>query len=609
MKYKIQSCLPLWIWGTLFIIISGLTSCNVTRHVPDDAYLLRRNKIKLNADKKRNEKSELKEQLESLTAQKPNTYLFGIWPYKVWLYNLRYKKYQTDTSNFQIKSRTVEPPVILDTASIKKTMENMGYHLFNAGYFHHDITPSIDTDGKKAAVTYNVETGNRFIIKKIEYEVPDSNIHHMLLESTDASILKPEDYYSNTLAGEERNRIVNLMKERGYYNFTAENVRLELDTLSSSTTYSDNLAGSIIDIFLSRSYTNYEINVKIIVTDNQEQTAFKQYKIGNVIVYMNMTDTMRLGSLYQRANQDEILDDIQIIYEGDAYVGKNILERKILIKPNQMYSQSDYDRTIRQLTDLFVFQYVRIRYAESDREAEDPRVNVIILLSPSKKFEYNFNTEVSGGDIYIFGTNINTSITYNNIFKSANQLILTGSAGIAFENSENRKLQLFSQTFGANARLQVPGLLFFNPYLFGKNTYTRTILSGGLNYMDRAHFFFLRNINAGLTYQVTYPNFVTWNFKPAFVNILNLSNISEQFQQRMDSIPAIQNAYQPVFIEGQGVEYILNSNPRHQNSKHYVRLGLEEGGLLLSTINNITPIQNYAEYVRFDFDGRKYFFQ
>lgn len=597
----------LWMGIPIILFTMLLSSCSVTRYVPQDKYLLRKNKIVLESDKKGSEKEELKEQIETLTAQQTNTYLLGFMPYKVWLYNLRHKRYEQDSSNFQLRSKTVEAPVLLDTSMIGKSRENIGFHLYNNGYFHHQINTRIDTVGKKATVVYQIKTGNRYLIKNIHYEISDSNIYQILKTDSSIKFLQEKGYYSNTLAGEERNRIANLIKNHGYYNFSVEQIKLELDTLHASVIHSDNLAGSIIDALFSRNTSTYELRIKIKIEDNKQKNAFIKYKIGNVVVYMNMTDTMRLNSLYQLANNEVVNPELQIIYQGKPYLQAHILVQKILIKPGKYYSLQDYDQTIRQLTDLYLFQYIRIRYVASFAENGEPRVNVIILLAPSNKFTYGFNTEVSSGDIFILGANVNTSITYNNLFKTANQLSLTGSGGIAFENVNKKKLQLFSQTYGANAKFVVPGMLFFNINPFGKSKPAQTEISTGLNFLDRTNFFFLRNINAGITYKSAWQEHSQISIKPLFVNILKLSNISTQFQDRMDSIPAIKNAYQPIFIEGEGIEWVYNQSTLQDKRRMYLKVGLEEAGLLLNGINQMVNIRSFAEYVRLDFDARKYY--
>src|SRR4051812_12778449 len=85
--------------------IMVLPGCSTTKYLRTDQYLLRKVNVKLTTDKTFAEKGALSDQLYSLMPQQPNTYLFGFLPYKVWLYNIRYKKYQQDTSNFQLQSK------------------------------------------------------------------------------------------------------------------------------------------------------------------------------------------------------------------------------------------------------------------------------------------------------------------------------------------------------------------------------------------------------------------------------------------------------------------------------------------------------------------------
>ena len=89
----------------IIVLVSG-TGCNYTRHIPEGQHLLRSNSIKVRSNQNITRRGELKDNLEGLVSQKPNTYILWF-PYKLWLYNQRYDKYQKDTSNFQLKSKTV----------------------------------------------------------------------------------------------------------------------------------------------------------------------------------------------------------------------------------------------------------------------------------------------------------------------------------------------------------------------------------------------------------------------------------------------------------------------------------------------------------------------
>ena len=119
----------------IIVLVSG-TGCNYTRHIPEGQHLLRSNSIKVRSNQNITRRGELKDNLEGLVSQKPNTYILWF-PYKLWLYNQRYDKYQKDTSNFQLKSKTVEPPVIYDSSSKRRSVLNMKSYLFNQGLLRY----------------------------------------------------------------------------------------------------------------------------------------------------------------------------------------------------------------------------------------------------------------------------------------------------------------------------------------------------------------------------------------------------------------------------------------------------------------------------------------
>src|SRR5690554_3949574 len=124
--------------GILFILLLlfFFSSCAPTKHLEEDEYLLRRVKLDLKTDRTLSDKGALQESLQSLYLQNSNTYIFNLFPYKAWLYNLRYEKYQRDPLNFQITNRVVEQPVVFDSSLVAQTKENMRSFLWNNGYFH-----------------------------------------------------------------------------------------------------------------------------------------------------------------------------------------------------------------------------------------------------------------------------------------------------------------------------------------------------------------------------------------------------------------------------------------------------------------------------------------
>jgi len=596
------------------------TGCSTTRHLPEGTSLLRDIDIRLKTDKTFADKGALGDQLYALTMQRPNTYLLGKAPVKLWMYNLRYKKYQVDTNNFQIVAKVVEKPVIFDSILVRKTRSAMLDYLHNLGYFYATVEDEIKIKNRKARVIYKVNTGVGYLINEVAYDVKDEGVRSIIDKAAKETLLEKNKAYSNTLAGEERNRLTNAIRHYGYYRFTAENISFELDTLDKS--YFRNLENpfesAINFITLQKNKKKPTLDIKVVITKGDDSLAFRQYKFARVVVFPDYQDTADIRSDDMLVRND---DNLEFRYH-DPYVNTTILQKKIFIRPGKLYSQEDYDQTIRQLNDLGIFQYVRVRYFNNRQDSTNNTLNCYIMLSPTKKYDFSTNVEVSGGDLYVIGTAANLSLTNKNFLKGANQLTTIVSYGLEMGRNPNKpgpylnQLYLFSQNFGLNFRLAFPKFLLpVNQNKFSPRSLPRTVFNAGFNSLDRSNYFTLQSINASYGYTWRETAIKSWMVRPAFINTLHLSSISPDFQQRMDSIPAIRNSYQETFIEGEGVEFLINTEGRNKNKYAYARLGMEEAGLLLSGVNALSkafgsPLGfNYAHYIRFDFDTRQYVIQ
>ena len=109
---------PLYFVYCILISLLGV-SCNPTKHLNEGEYLLRKNNITLKTDKGITRRGELKDNIERLIVQKPNRYVLGLFPYKVWLYNARYEKFKNDSVN-----KSVEKPVVYDSMLVKRSSQN-----------------------------------------------------------------------------------------------------------------------------------------------------------------------------------------------------------------------------------------------------------------------------------------------------------------------------------------------------------------------------------------------------------------------------------------------------------------------------------------------------
>ncbi len=90
------------------LVLAILSACRSTKHLKENEYLLWKNRLDLRTDKVMLNKGEIKDNLESIIAQKPNSNYLDLSPVKVpmklWRYNRRYKKLSTRPDSLLPKS-------------------------------------------------------------------------------------------------------------------------------------------------------------------------------------------------------------------------------------------------------------------------------------------------------------------------------------------------------------------------------------------------------------------------------------------------------------------------------------------------------------------------
>lgn len=609
---KTSLCLP------VFLIICFawlLTGCDATRHVQDGAFLLRSNNIKLKTDKGITRKGELKDNLQRLITQKTNTYALGVFPYKIWLYNLRYEKYARDTGNFQFKIKTVERPVIFDSMLMRRSANNMKSYLFNQGYFYPSVSDTVIYKGQKAFVTYDVNTGVNFLINDVHLNVDDSTIKQIVASSMGQSDLKNGSNFAMSMLENERSRITNVLREHGYYRFAQENiVDFSLDTFNKSLLRDayNPFETAINFIALQKERKKPTLDITIFIRANENTNAYKRYVINNINVY---PDFVGREDVTDPTMMEHIVHGVKFRYHN-YYIRENVILKHTYFTEGKTYSQTDYDNTINKLNQLGVFQNIRIFLSEDTTRQDNGTgyLNAYILLTPADKMDYGVNFEVSNGSTYTLGSALTLNFRNKNLARGANLLATSVSGGIETFYDENKGNNFFShfnlltKNFGFNASIDFPKFLVPFKTSPERKNLPRTIIGVGTSLLERVNYFTLTNTSANFTYNWKQNTTNTWDVSPGFINIIRLPSVSDSFQHRLDNNDFLKNSYRETFIEGESIAFTYSDQiDRKGKSYTYARLSVEEAGSITGLINSITPLRfQFSQYVKFDFDARRY---
>ena len=451
-----------------------LSSCSITSLVPDDGYLLTKNKID-HADRT---KVELGGQSNYL-GQKPNRKLgfvrFHLRAYQTGERGLRKGK---DTTRWRkVLIDIGEPPVILDSHRCQLGADRLGDYYFSKGFLdskvNYEVVPL--RRKKRAKVIYHVELGKFSNINSISYLTPDS-LMDRLVDSTKAlAEIKKGDRLDFEEMQKERSRLISLFKNSGYFYFNSTYIDFTVDTASRS-----------------------DVNVKVNVRENKQGLPHRQQFIEEVKVL--------LGS--ESRGDTTWVDSIMLI-EGSYFINPEVISRQIYFRPGDRYNASKVQKSYANLLGTGLFKFVTIRFSPSKSDSLN-RLNAIVVLQTASKHDFIWEpqaiTTEQGAGIEAssernFGIGNNISLRNRNVFGNAEALNINLNTALETQLKADsiRTLSNFRQS--VSAELVFPSLLFLNKQRQGLTTPSTRI---SLSYL------YDRNVNYN---RHVFPMSYTYNFQ------------------------------------------------------------------------------------------------
>jgi len=594
----------IWLNSVLIILTSVFFSCNSTKLIPDNHYLLDNNKIILNSE-------EIKlSEIEDFIQQKPNRSFLWTKPY-LNFYNLTHngkkRKFLKFTGFYKLGNIIGEEPVILDSSLIEKTKKQFNIYLKNRGYYNSKITDSIYLKHKKAEVYYFIETYKPYIINNVKYSFKDPSIKKLILSDTVKSFIKPGKRFDIDYLDKERNRITVLMNNNAYYFFNTQYIHYEIDS----------------------NLNNKKVNIKLIIDNFDEQitandkikTSHKKYKIASVSVIQDydIQQAYKQKDKYFDSFDTITVKGIKFYFRPDFLVNQRALAKHIYIKKDEFYNLKTVKETYRHLSRMGAYRLVNIRFLPNN---DNHTLDCIIQLSPFASQSYTAQLEGtnSSGNLGIAG---NLQYNHNSLFGGGENFNIKFFGGIEMQTAvtgdNNEIIPFNAKEAGIETSIRFPVFLLpFRSDKFIRNQAPKTIISFSFDYQNRPDY--KRSISTGrfgyLWRSIKY-------FKHNF-NLLSLSSIDVPYknpvfvEEVLDKNPGLKYSFDNQFIIASN--YIVTfSNQKERKNKNYffTRFLIESSGNLLNLYNKnfdkqpnneaykIFGIQ-YSQYLKTDADIRYY---
>jgi len=604
-------------------LIVAVCGCVGTKHLKEDEKLLYRQGIE--APKYINE-----EELRSLYTQRPNRKILGL-PISplVGIYYFGYRRYDrekfihrkeaaekkydqkiaAETSTKKInkylfkKQKKVtkinsyiengnlwmqwgEPLAIYDSAQVTLTKAKFKSYLFSKGYFKNTVADKVTPHPQLVRVKYILNPGKAYFVDSIFYDVQDTAIFRLINNNVKDSYLKKGTRYDQDNFTKERERIDLLLKDYGYYDFSRQYIDYDIDT----------------------TFMSPERRVAVIISIKEPAKLgyHKKFKIDTI------TFTTDVGANFPGIERNErSYRDIRYKYYKDSYNLK-ILNQRVFIRPEELYSRTKTLKTQRQLGNVDAFKFININY-----DTSDGKFIANIFASPLSRYEWTNEAGVNVTQGFP-GPFYSISFKKRNVFRGMETFEMTGRFGFEGVASATQSQNVYKSTAaGLNASLTFPQFIWFfkerkRIKFAGYNPKTR--FSASYTYNDRPEYRrALYSINGSYTWQNEKKT--TYSLTPVSLSVIDTANLSDAFKQLLVDQNALGNnalinSFRPSFVNSIifGVTWNLNNYGNIEHNSSFIRVQLESGGTIWNFVDpkfiNDLGLQ-YYKYIRVGLDLRK----
>ncbi|HAE34835.1 MAG: BamA/TamA family outer membrane protein [Chitinophagales bacterium] len=611
-----------------------LSACSNARYLQEGEVLYKESKVTF-SDSTRipDELKGLDNDLARLSKLQPNKKVLGIYPLKMWLYNLgnrgfdQYLDYaaarkgslslapwlalspplQPDSELREwLTVKVGEAPSLIDTGLIYDTGIRMENYLYNRGYFYPQSQFSVEVDERRhrATVHYEVTPNKLYRIRSVVYELDDPELKRLALLDSASSPLKQGRRFDVDFLKAERKRIADDLSDNGYLYFNKEYVYFQVDTT---------VADANIDVFVK-------------VSPPENDSIHHRYKIRDIYILSDMSgpvnDTIRFD---EKTRKGEFRSAFYILQDHERYTPKSLVDN-VFINQGDYYTQSKVSQTIGAFSNLGMFKYATISTTPIDTSGEIRSMDLTIKLEPLPKHDITTEFNTSTTSEYLLANYGSFSYTRLNTFRRLDALRFSVDGGIESQIT-NRNVALNTSEFTTQVNLLFPR--FFWPFSLytPKNYYPRTITTLKLEYLDRVQFYTL--FNTAFKYgseRFEGSRKQQLNLYPIDVNYVRVPRSTAQFDSILENNFLLRQAFQEQLILAPNATYILNTQAvADSRNDLYFRAGGELAGSLFfigTAIKNGAPLLGsesqltdpfrifdipFSNYVRLDLDFRDYF--
>lgn len=507
----------------------------------------------------------VKEEVDAVLAYPPNNAIFGssrlhspIQP-GLWFYNglvnsgSKLGKWMFRTFSTQpVLVSTVSPDMRAKVAT--NTLHNYGYF---RGRVDYELVPG--KNPRKARIAYHVHAGPLFRLDSVAYlnfgPVTDS----LLRATFPKRLLRKGDAFSVVNLAGEQTRIEGLLRENGYYFFSAPYTTFRADTLQRPGL----------------------VQLQVRPADNIPARAARRWYIGTTYVSVREADNMPLEHTMRRRNY-------VFSYSGEKIpLRPSMWRHAITHRYGELYKLSMQNSTLEKLNGLGVFSQLDVNYVPRDTSgAASDTLDIYVTAVMDKLYDSSFEMNATLKSNQQVGPGVSFGLAKRNAFRGGEKISFKVFGSYEWQTgagSGGGNSLLNSYELGTQLAFDFPRFVF--PFI--QKRYLRfpasTTFSVDADWKNRAGFFNMVSMGVSARYK--------WHKRPTAQHELTLLSLdfdklmhtTQSFDSIMNANPALYISMRDQFIPSISYTFNYASAARHRNPV-WLQLSAKEAGNLVSGI-------------------------
>ena len=521
-----------------------------------------------------------KAEVEAVLSYAPNGAFMGSsfvthpFPIKLLIYN-RYAGSKHRFGKWMFNHFAASPVLMsnvnprLRSTVAKNTLRSRGYFRAQTGF---ETVPD-SRDSLKERVRYNIHPGPVYHLDSISYINFPPEADSIIKESPEPSALHRGDPFSVVTLEAERTRIVNALREQGYYYQRNDHINFRADTLQ----------------------TPMLVKLQVQPSPTAPREAMRPYNIGNTRVNIyKYGDRQIVDSITMRGGYSFGYSQPLTRKEGASSPGKGVkgfllrpraVWRSMLFRKGDLYKQSLGELMQERLAATNVFSSLRINYVPRDSVQEGDTLDIVVNATLDKPYDAEFQGNLTGKTGGQVGPGASFSFSKRNAFRAAETLTLKVWGSYEWQTGANiqGKRSLFnSYEYGLSGSLSYPRFRFFGlGKKIGRKFVATTALDLQARWQNRAGYFGRVSWSGGVNYTLQRQQRIKHEFSPLTITYDQLLHSTERFDSIMGANPALYVSMRDQFVPSMSYTFSWAGSPKHPSA---LTVSVKEASALLSSI-------------------------